>query len=396
MEPSDQIIVYGTTWCPDCTRSKAFFGEQRIQYGWVDIDHDPEATAYVEEINNGKRIIPTIIFPDGTHLSEPTNAELAAKLGIVMRAQRTYYDVIVVGGGPAGLTAALYMAREGQDTLIIEKGTTGGQAGVTQIIENFPGFDEGISGAEFSRRLTRQAERFGVEILRAQTVITLRTNGKYREVVTADGSVYAAKAVLLATGARYKRLNVPGEEDLIGVNIHFCATCDGAFYRDKEVLVIGGGNSGFEEGLFLTKFASKVTIVEFLPKVKASVVLQRKVAKRDDMQVITNHAVIEFVMEGNRLSAVRAQNRSSGEVVEWHPDGVFIFVGYQPNSDFLPAEIERDRSGAVLTDKTLQTTMTGVFAAGDVRAGSIAQLASAGGEGAAVALMMREYLREHF
>ena len=396
MENPDQIVVYGTTWCPDCKRSKAFFGEQRIQYRWVDIEQDPEATAYIEEINDGKRIVPTIVFPDGGLLVEPTNAELAAKLGIVMKAQKTYYDVVVVGGGPAGLTAALYMAREGQETLIIEKGATGGQAGVTQIIENFPGFDEGISGAEFSRRLTRQAERFGVEILRAQEVINVRTNGKYREVVTADGSSYAAKAVLLATGARYKRLNVPGEEDLIGVNIHFCATCDGAFYRDKEILVIGGGNSGFEEGLFLTNFASKVTIVEFLPEAKASVILQRKVAERDDMEVIMNHAVQGFVVKNKRLDTVRALNRATNEVVEWHPDGVFIFVGYQPNSDFLPAEIERDRHGAVLTDKTLQTTMTGVFAAGDVRAGSIAQLASAGGEGAAVALMMREYLREHF
>ena len=396
MENPDQIVVYGTTWCPDCKRSKAFFGEQRIQYRWVDIEQDPEATAYIEEINDGKRIVPTIVFPDGGLLVEPTNAELAAKLGIVMKAQKTYYDVVVVGGGPAGLTAALYMAREGQETLIIEKGATGGQAGVTQIIENFPGFDEGISGAEFSRRLTRQAERFGVEILRAQEVINVRTNGKYREVVTADGSCYAAKAVLLATGARYKRLNVPGEEDLIGVNIHFCATCDGAFYRGKDVLVIGGGNSGFEEGLFLTKFASKVTIVEFLPEANASVILQRKVAERDDMEVITNHAVQGFVVKDNRLDTVRALNRATNEVVEWHPDGVFIFVGYQPNSDFLPAEIERDRHGAVITDKTLQTTMTGVFAAGDVRAGSIAQLASAGGEGAAVALMMREYLREHF
>ena len=315
MENPDQIVVYGTTWCPDCKRSKAFFGEQRIQYRWVDIERDPKATAYVEEINDGKHIVPTIVFPDGGILVEPTNAELAAKLGIVMKAQKTYYDVVVVGGGPAGLTAALYMAREGQETLIIEKGATGGQAGVTQIIENFPGFDEGISGAEFSRRLTRQAERFGVEILRAQEVINVRTNGKYREVVTADGSSYAAKAVLLATGARYKRLNVPGEEDLIGVNIHFCATCDGAFYRDKEILVIGGGNSGFEEGLFLTNFASKVTIVEFLPEAKASVILQRKVAERDDMEVIMNHAVQGFVVKNKRLDTVRALNRATNEVV---------------------------------------------------------------------------------
>ena len=396
MENPDQIVVYGTVWCPDCKQAKAFFGEQRIQYHWVDIEQDPESAAYVEEVNDGRRTVPTIIFPDGSILVEPSNAELAAKLGIQMQAEKTFYDVIVIGGGPAGLTAAFYLAREGQDVLVIEQGATGGQAGITQIIENCPGFDEGITGQEFAERLTRQAEQFGVEILRAQKVVNIRTDGAYREVITEDASSYAAKAVLIATGARYKRLDIPGEEELIGVNIHFCATCDGAFYKDQEVLVIGGGNSGFEEGLFLTKFARKVTIVEYMPEVKATQILQDKVAERADMEVITNHAVKEFVIENRRLAAVKVLNRATDEVAEWHPDGVFVFVGYTPNSEFLPSEIERDRRGFVVTDKTLQTSMSGVYAAGDVRAGATAQLAAAAGEGAAVALMMRDYLREHF
>jgi len=391
-EHQERLIVYGTTWCPDCKRAKQFLGEQRIHYHWVDIEQDSEAMAYVEKVNQGKRIVPTIVFPDGSILVEPSNAELAEKLGLTTKARRTYYDVIIVGGGPAGLTAALYTAREGLDTLVIEKSAPGGQAGITQIIDNFPGFDQGISGEEFARRLTNQARRFGVEILQAQAVTDLRTDGQYREVLTADGSRYVSRAVLIATGSRYRRLNVPGEEELIGINIHFCATCDGAFYKGKKVLVIGGGNSGFEESLFLTRFATHVTIVEFEPRVKASPILQEKVAGRDDITVVTNHAVQEFVVADGRLGAVKVQDRATGEVKEWHPDGVFVFVGMSPNSDFLPPEIERDRFGFILTDKTLQTSVRGVFAAGDVRAGATAQAASAAGEGATAALMIRQYL----
>lgn len=394
MERDRGIIVYGTSWCPDCRRSKQFLGEQRIPYHWVDIEQDSAAMTYVEHVNDGKRIIPTIVFPDGEVLAEPSNAELASKLGLVTSAKRTYYDVIVVGGGPAGLTAALYTAREGLDTLVIEKSAPGGQAGITQSIENFPGFDEGISGAEFAERLTRQAKRFGVEILSAKTVTDIRANGQYREVLTKDGDCYAAPAVLIATGSHYRRLNVPGEDELIGINIHFCATCDGAFYRDKHVLVVGGGNSGFEEGLYLTRFAHRVDIVEFMPEVRASAALQQKVSEHDDMRVITNHAVQEFVVEGGGLAAVRVLDQGTGEVKVWSPDGVFVFVGLSPNTGFLPPEIERDRFGFVVTGQNLESPMSGVFAAGDVRAGATAQIASAAGEGATVALMMREYLRQ--
>jgi thioredoxin reductase (NADPH) len=233
-----------------------------------------------------------------------------------------------------------------------------------------------------------------VEVLQAQAVQDIRLNGQYREVLTGTDSCYAARAVLIATGSRYRRLNVPGEQALIGTNIHFCATCDGAFYQDKKILVVGGGNSGFEEGLFLTRFADEVTIVEYLPEVKASAVLQEKVAARDDMRVITNHAVQAFTVEDGKLGAVRVLDRATDEVQDWYMDGVFIFVGLSPNSGFLPPEIERDRFGFVVTDNSLQSTMPGVFAAGDVRAGATAQIASAVGEGATAALMIRHYISE--
>lgn len=387
------ITVYGTTWCPDCRRAKQFLGEHRLPYDWVDIEQDPEAMAYVEEINEGKRVVPTIVFPDGSLLIEPSNAELADKLGLRTKATRSFYDVIVIGGGPAGLTAAIYTSRESLDTLVMEKAALGGQVAITQVLDNFPGFDEGISGADFARRLSNQARRFGVELLQAQDVTGITREGGYLCVKTAGGAEYGSKTVLVATGSKYRRLGIAGEDDLIGTNVHFCATCDGAFYKDKEVLVVGGGNSGFEEGLFLTRFASKVTIVEFLPEVRASAILQEKVAGRDDMTVVTNHAVQEFKVQDGKLAGVVVEDRATGERHEWRPSGVFVFIGMSPNTGFLPAEIERDRYGFAISDRTLMTTMPGVFVAGDVRDGSTKQAASAAGEGATAALMIREYLK---
>lgn len=390
LKPSS-LMVYGTSWCPDCKQAKQFFGEQRVQYVNVDIEQDAKAQAFVEKLNKGKRVIPTIIFPDGAVLVEPSNAQLAEKLGLQTRAERHFYDTIVVGGGPAGLTASLYMAREGIDTLVIEKAGLGGQASITQTLDNFPGFDEGIAGAEFAARLGRQARKFGVEILQAQDVTDVSQDGQYLCVTTGTGDEYGARAVLLASGARYRRLGIPGEEQLIGTSIHFCATCDGAFYKGKKVLVIGGGNSGFEEGLFLTRFASQVDIVEHNPVAKASQVAQDKVAEKPNMSVTLNHDVKEFRGK-DKLEAVVVEDRATGEQKEWQYDGVFVFIGLMPNNDLLSGKAALDPWGFVKTEHML-TSIPGVFAAGDVRSGSTKQAASATGEGATAALMIREYLK---
>ena len=209
----EMITLYGTGWCPDCKRSKQFFGEQRIPYHYVDIEFEPDGMTFVENVNKGNRSIPTIIFPDGAVLVEPTNAQLAEKLGLQTRAKHSFYDAIIIGGGPTGLTAALYLSREGLETLVIEKAGLGGQAGITQVLENFPGFDEGIPGAEFAARLTRQALKFGTEILQAQEVVSIEQDGQYLCITTSDGEEYGAKAALLASGARYRRMGIPGEDE---------------------------------------------------------------------------------------------------------------------------------------------------------------------------------------
>ena len=385
-----EITMYGTLWCSDCKRTKKFFGEQRVHYEFVNIDEDAEGLATVERLNNGKHVIPTLSFGDGSVLIEPSNAELAAKLGLQTRARCPFYDLIVVGSGPAGLTAALYAAREGIETLVIERGGVGGQAGVTERLDNFPGFPEGVSGSDFADRLRRQAERFGVEILSAQEVTGIGEDGAYRIVRTADGAEYRAYAVLLALGSTYRMLGVPGETDFIGAGVHFCATCDGPFYRGRPVLVVGGGNSAGEEGLFLTKFASHVTIAT-RGELSASRVIVEKIEGHPSMTVLTNVSPAEFKGNG-KLSTVVLRDTRSGETREVEVPGVFVFIGLKPNTEIVQGLVALDERGFVVTDAALQTSVAGVFAAGDCRAGSTKQAASAAGEGAAVALAIRRYV----
>jgi thioredoxin reductase (NADPH) len=406
------ITVYGAYWCPDCRRSKQFLGEHQVPYRWVDIEQDPQGEQYVLEKNQGKRIIPTIEFADGSILVEPSNAALAVKLGLKTTAQRTHYDLIVVGGGPAGLTSALYAAREGIDTLVIERAALGGQAAATERLDNFPGFADGIEGGEFARNLRRQVERFGVELLQAQDVVHLHSHDNYHCVQTGDGSEYSARSLLLAMGSRYRRLGVPGEEDFIGAGIHFCATCDGPFYKGLPVAVIGGGNSAAEESLFLVKFAKRVTMLVRGGALSASQVIQEKVLSHPQIEVHFHTEVVRFNGAAGKLKEVIVSDHQTREQQVLNPAGVFIFIGLTPNTGFLNGSgvrlnpwgfiitgHELTHAGEVAisnearTPAGLETSVAGIFAAGDVRAGSTKQVASAVGEGAAAALMIREYLK---
>ena len=408
----NNITVYGAHWCPDCRRSKQFLGEHQIPYDWVDIEEDKIGEQLVMENNSGKRIIPTIVFGDGTFLVEPTNAELAEKLGLKTKASRSHYDLIVLGGGPAGLTTALYTAREAIDTLVIERAAFGGQAAGTEKLDNMPGFPDGVAGIEFSQRLRQQSERFGVELLQAQEVTKIYQHDNYHCIQTKDGSQYSASAVLIATGSRYKRLNVPGESDYLGAGVHFCATCDGPFYKGKKVAVIGGGNSATEESLLLTKFADKVTILVRDNKFKATAIIEEKVLSHPQIEVLWNTEVKEFIGKESKLTELRIHSNQTGAEENLQTDGAFIFIGLVPNTGFLEGgEILLDPWGFIVTGHAvlhsdqrpasykdrdpllLETSVPGVFAAGDVRDTSTKQVVSAAGEGSTAALMIREYLK---
>lgn len=390
-----EIKLYGTNWCSDCKRSKKFLGEQRIQYEYINIEEDAEGQAYVQRVQNGGMSIPTIVFGDGSLLIEPTNAELAAKLGLETRAKCDFYDLIIVGGGPTALTAAIYAARDGFDVLVIERSGLGGQAGITERLDNYPGFPEGVSGAEFAERIIQQARRYGVELLSAQNVVNVKSEGGDHIVETEAGQKHSCHAVLLATGSTYKRLEVPGEEDYIGAGVHFCATCDGPFYKGRDVAVIGGGNSAVEEAAFLTTFSPKVTLLVRGSQLSANKIAVDKAVESPQMELRFNTEVIAFKGQNRHLDTVVFRNNATGETGEMHVPGVFVFIGLTPNSQSFKDIVKLDPQGFIMTGIDFQTSTEGIFAAGDVRAGSTKQLVSAAGEGAAAALAIREHLRGH-
>jgi thioredoxin reductase (NADPH) len=391
----DKLKVYGAPWCPDCKRSKKFLAEHRVPMDWIDIDQDRDGLRIVEEIQHGGRSIPTIVFPDGSHLIEPSDEALARKLGLRLEAARSFYELIIVGGGPTGLAAALYAAREGITVVVVEKSALGGQAGATKRIENYPGFPEGIEGAALAERLVAQVTRYRVELLSAVEVMTVAPEEGNLVVKLSSGQELCAHAALIATGSRYRQLAVPGESELIGSGVHFCATCDGPFYRGSdEILVVGGGNSALEEALFLTEFARKVRVVTHGSELRASALVENDVRRHPRIEIVVDTDVVAFNGSG-KLREVVARHRPTGQEVRWRPAAAFVFIGLDPNSHFLEGTVTRDARGFVVTDASFSTSLSGLFAAGDVRAGSTKQLGAAVGEGIAALLQIRSYLQRH-
>jgi thioredoxin reductase (NADPH) len=301
------------------------------------------------------------------------------------------HDVVMIGAGPSALAAAIYTTREDVETVLYEKGVIGGLAAITDKVDNYPGFPDGIEGLTLAGHLEKQAERFGAKI-EFGDVSGIRDEGDIK-IVTVDGTDVKAKTVLIATGSDYNKIGVPGEQEYYGRGVHYCATCDGAFYREKRLVVVGGGNSAIQEALFLTRFSSHIDLL-VRSTVKASEVLQHELQKFVDEGKITVHlntTTEEIVAVDNKVTSVKVVKDGESAVID--TDGVFVFVGLKPNTGFLKdTSIELDEQGLIKTDVHLSTTIPGVFASGDVRSGATMQIASAVGEGATAALSIREYL----
>lgn len=302
------------------------------------------------------------------------------------------HDVVMIGAGPSALAAAVYTTREDVETVMMEKGVIGGLAAITDWVDNYPGFSKGVEGLKLAGELQAQAERFGADI-RFGEVMSLKNTPEYKLIQTSEGPL-KAKAVLIATGSDYKKIGVPGELEFYGRGVHYCATCDGAFYRDKKLVVVGGGNSALQEAIFLTRFTTHIDLL-VRSSIRASDILQKELQEHVSKGTITVHLATTtdeiIATDGKSVDTVIATK--DGKKVEFKTDGVFVFVGLIPNTGFLKdSGIETDEIGLIKTDRNLMTNIPGIFCSGDVRSGSTDQIASAVGEGATAALKIREYL----
>jgi thioredoxin reductase (NADPH) len=412
--PYEGIRVAGTLWSPASHGVKDFLSRNRIPYQWLDIEKDQEALALVESISTDSHRVPVVFFPDGSYLIEPDFRTLAAKAGLQTEATQPFFDVIIVGAGPAGLGAAVYGASEGLHTALIEREATGGQAGTSSRIENYLGFPRGLSGAELATRATAQARRFGAEILTAREVAKVRVEDPFRYVILNDGSELGCKALVIATGVTVRRLGVPGSDVLEGAGIYYgAALTEAAYYRGEHVYVVGGANSAGQGAMFFSRYAAKVTMLvrgSSLAKSMSQYLIDQ-IAATENIEVLVHQEVVEAHGE-RQLEAITIRDLESDECRTEATRALFVFIGALPHSDVVANVIERDSAGFILTGPDLmrngrppkgwkpkrepyllETSVPGIFAAGDIRHGSVKRVAYAVGQGANAIALVHQYLR---
>ncbi|MBD3850123.1 MAG: FAD-dependent oxidoreductase [Acidobacteria bacterium] len=411
--PYDGIRVAGTLWSASSHDVKEFLARSQIPYQWLDIEKDREARELVESSSEGRPQLPTVFFPDGSTLVAPDLSTLADKVGMTTQAQQPFYDLIIVGAGPAGLGGAVYGASEGLRTVVIDKDAAGGQAGTSARIENYLGFPQGISGADLTRRATTQAQRLGAEILTAREVTGLRVEDPYRYVTLNDGSELSCHALLISTGVKIRELDVPGIEPFIGGSVYYgAATSEAVHYKGKKVFVIGGANSAGQGAMFLSRFASEVSVLIRGDSLKKSMsqYLIDQIEGTENISLMVNTEVT--AVDGtDRLETITTKNNKSGETETVPADAMFIFIGAVPSTDILEDIVELSEAGFIYTGQDLirdgrrpknwkprrdpfllETSVPGIFAAGDVRHDVIRRVASAVGQGAVAVSFVHKYL----
>ena len=410
--PFEGIRVAGTLWSLSSHQVKDFLTRHQIPYQWLDIEKDSNAHQLVEGASEEEIKLPVVFFPDGKALIQPDLRTLAEKVGLQTRAALPFYDIIVVGSGPAGLAAAVYAGSEGYRSLVIERAAPGGQAGSSPKIENYLGFPTGISGDDLTRRAVSQAKRFGVEILSAQEAQKVWVKDTYRIVQLSDGTEISCQALLLATGASFHMLTMPGAADLAGAGIYYGAAYTEAMnYKDQHVFVVGGANSAAQGALYLSQFASRVGVLIRGKQPTASKYLVDALEQNEKIELMCNTDLLE-VKGKNSLEQIIVKNTSTNEMYTFDAAAMFVFIGVRPQSQLVADLVKRSDKGYIFTgpdlivDKQppqgwtlerdpylLETSVPGIFAAGDVRYGTNHRVASAVGEGAIAFALMKEYLK---
>lgn len=407
------IRVIGHRWSAQSHQIKDFLARNLIPYQWLNIEIDEEARHLLELSDADGSQLPLVLFPDGPPLVQPTNIQIAEKLGLKMHPGLAFYDLVIVGAGPAGLAAAVYGASEGLSTLLIESEAPGGQAGTSSRIENYLGFPIGLSGGDLTRRAVAQARRFGAEILTPLEATGIRVQDSYRFVTLTDGSEISCHALLIATGASYRKLDVPGVERLTGTGVYYGAAITEALAcRDKDVFIVGAGNSAGQAAMYLSKHASSVTILVRGESLTTSIsqYLIAQIEAQEKITVWPRSSVVE-VKGSTSLEAITVADAVTGDVRTVPAYALFIFIGAMPHTDWVSDVLQRDPQGFILTGpdlvrdgrrprgwkldrdpSLLETSVRGVFAAGDVRQRSVKRIASAVGEGSMAVQFVHQYL----